>query len=365
MSEWEEFKLGDLVTHQKGFAFKSADYRLSGHPIVRVSNFTDRSINMVGCSYLNSKNVSQYEAYKLQHRDVVIATVGSWPTNPSSVVDKTISVPINADGSLLNQNAVCLRGNSFLDQIFLFYRLKSQDFQTHLVSSAQGSASQASITLSDIFGFEFLLPPPPEQKAIASILSSLDDKIELNQRMNETLEAMARAIFKDWFVDFGPTRAKQAGRAAYLPEHLWSLFPEAIDLETGLPQGWNIQPISNNCTRVVNGGTPKRNNNEYWDNGDVPWLTSREVRQKIIVETQNFITQKGLLESSAKIIDSGSTVVALYGATAGQVSYLATEVSTNQAICALTPKANYQIYNYLYLSNGTDTLANMARGSAP
>jgi type I restriction enzyme S subunit len=209
-----------------------------------------------------------------------------------------------------------------------------------------------------------ILPPLPEQKAIAHILGTLDDKIELNRQMNETLEAMARAIFKDWFVDFGPTRAKMSGRAAYLPEELWSLLPEAIDEETGLPQGWEERTIVDSCARIVNGGTPKRDNNEYWDNGDIPWLTSAEVRQKVIIETDNFITQKGLIESSAKIIDSGSTVVALYGATAGQVSYLATEVSTNQAICALTPKKGYSIYNYLHLSSNTDNLASMARGSA-
>jgi type I restriction enzyme S subunit len=97
------------------------------------------------------------------------------------------------------------------------------------------------------------LPPLPEQKAIASILSSLDDKIELNRRMNETLEAMARAIFKDWFVDFGPTRAKQEGRAAYLPEQLWSLFPEAIDEETGLPQGWEEKPVGHLLISSIGG----------------------------------------------------------------------------------------------------------------
>src|SRR5438552_2543959 len=96
-TEWKVTRLGSLVRHQKGFAFKSSEYRSTGHPIVRVSNFTDRSIDMRDCSYLDFSAVSQYEAYKLQHGDAVIATVGSWPTNPASVVGKTVRVPSAGD----------------------------------------------------------------------------------------------------------------------------------------------------------------------------------------------------------------------------------------------------------------------------
>ncbi len=86
------------------------------------------------------------------------------------------------------------------------------------------------------------LPPKSEQCAIAGILGTLDNKIELNRRMNETLEAMAQAIFKDWFVDFGPTRAKAGGRAPYLAPDLWELFPDALDGE-GRPVGWTVSPL--------------------------------------------------------------------------------------------------------------------------
>ncbi|HLP00107.1 MAG TPA: restriction endonuclease subunit S, partial [Fimbriimonas sp.] len=239
-------RLVDCVTYQKGFAFKSADYRPSGHPIVRVSNFTDRSIDMADCSCLDYDAVQEYNAYKLRHRDAVIATVGSWPTNPASVVGKTIYVPEEADAALLNQNAVRLRSKPNLDQRFLFYLLKQPDFQSYIVGTAQGSASQASITLNDIFGFEFQRPPLAEQKAIAKILGDLDDKIELNRMMNTTLEAMARALFQSWFVDFDPVRAKLDGRepegmdketAALLPRH----FEHSAN---GLiPAGWCLVAI--------------------------------------------------------------------------------------------------------------------------
>jgi len=240
--EWAMSRLGDFVVYQKGFAFKSADYLATGHPIVRVSNFTDRSIDMVECCFLNPDCISQYEAYKLSYRDTVVATVGSWPTNPASVVGKVVCVPKKADGALLNQNAVRLRVRSGMNQRFLFYLLKCLDFQKYIVGTAQGSASQASITLDDIFGFEFRRPSIPEQEIIAHILGTLDDKIELNRRMNETLEAMARAFFKSWFVDFDPVRAKAARRPTGLPKPIGNLFPDSFeDSELGkIPKGWMV-----------------------------------------------------------------------------------------------------------------------------
>ncbi|MDP2752300.1 MAG: restriction endonuclease subunit S, partial [Rhodocyclaceae bacterium] len=114
------------------------------------------------------------------------------------------------------------------------------------VGTAQGSASQASITLNDIFGFKFTCPPIPEQRAIAHILGTLDDKIELNRRMNATLEAMARALFKSWFVDFDPVRAKMEGRQPLgLTPEIAALFPDAFeDSELGeIPKGWEVRSL--------------------------------------------------------------------------------------------------------------------------
>jgi len=203
-SEWTNHRLGDLVSHQKGHAFKSKDYRDQGHGIVRVSDFTDRSVATDSCNHLAEELAHNYSSVALKQGDVVIATVGSWPTNPASVVGKTIRVPREADSFLLNQNAVNLTANEALDQTFLFHLLTTETFGAHIVSAAQGSASQASITLKSIFDYSLQLPPLSEQKAITHILGSLDDKIELNRRMNATLEGMAQALFKSWFVDFDP-----------------------------------------------------------------------------------------------------------------------------------------------------------------
>ena len=101
---------------------------------------------------------------------------------------------------------------------------------------------QDNMNLQTLERLRFRLPPLPEQRAIASTLGVLDDKIELNRKMNATLEAMARALFRDWFVDFGPTRAKMAGIPPYLSPGLWSLFPDRLD-DAGMPDGWEERPL--------------------------------------------------------------------------------------------------------------------------
>lgn len=119
---------------------------------------------------------------------------------------------------------------------FVFHFLRNPKFVEAVLGGVAQSA-QPNVNLADIGRFQIPNILKSEQKAIASILNSLDDKVELNRQINETLEAMARAVFKDWFVDFGPTRAKAEGRPPYLATDLWSLFPDRLD-DDGKPKGW-------------------------------------------------------------------------------------------------------------------------------
>ncbi|MEI7516773.1 MAG: restriction endonuclease subunit S, partial [Betaproteobacteria bacterium] len=199
--DWKGKELGSLIEYKKGFAFKSNSYSDVGEVlIVRVSDTTDSSINIVSCMKIGLEDAILLNEYKLQTDDLIIATVGSWADNPKSIVGKVIRVPLNANGALLNQNAVRLRANEITTQKFLYYKLKDIDFSNYLLNNAQGSANQASITLKDIFSYDIKLPSLPEQKAIAAVLSSLDDKIDLLHRQNKTLEAMAETLFRQWFI---------------------------------------------------------------------------------------------------------------------------------------------------------------------
>ena len=202
MNGWQKVELGELVTYKKGFAFKSATYSSDGDVlIVRVSDTTSDSVDIKSCMKIPSILTTGLDEYKLQTNDVIIATVGSWADNPNSVVGKVIKVPSGANGALLNQNAVRLRCNEQVFQDYFYYNLKDYEFSGYLLGNAQGSANQASITLKDIFAYKLNLPCLPEQKAIASVLSSLDDKIDLLHRQNTTLERMAETLFRQWFVE--------------------------------------------------------------------------------------------------------------------------------------------------------------------
>ena len=248
------------------------------------------------------------------------------------------------------------------DTKWAYYSLLTQDINLMDSGSAIPSTSR-----DDFYALEVALPPIEWQREIVSILSAFDDKIEANCRMNETLEATARAIFKSWFVDFDPVHYKADGQIPPgMDTETAALFPDSFEeSELGLiPRGWRVGTLRDCCVKVENGGTPKRSESDYWNPPSIAWLTSGEVRQSIITATDNFISEIGLKNSSAKVWESGTTVVALYGATAGQVSLLAIPCTANQACCGLTPLQNMIFYVYLHTSGSVEALGMQARGSA-
>ncbi len=268
---------------------------------------------------------------------------------------------------------------------YLYYFFKSPQGRSEIWSITEQGAGQSGIRGSDLENINVPMPSHQEQKAIAHILGSLDNKIELNRQMNGTLEAMAQALFKSWFVDFDPVidNALAAGNA--IPDEfmeraeqrqaiekkdnsdIQKLFPDAFEFteEMGwIPKGWVVDDISTLCEKIQSGGTPRRNVPEYWEDSTIPWLTSGEVKQTIIIKAENKISESGLSNSSAKWLTSGATVVAMYGATAGQVAYIDKPLTTNQAVCGLIPKKGYQFFNYVTLSRAVAHFEGRATGSA-
>ncbi|MDD5321183.1 MAG: restriction endonuclease subunit S [Methylococcales bacterium] len=227
--KWSKTELGETIDTLKGCAFKSKDYVFDGVPVVRVSDFTENSIAEDKLVYLSEALAEEYSAYKLQHNNIVIQTVGSWQYNPASVVGKVIKIPKKLASSLLNQNAVKLIPNQNIDEKFLYYRLKDDTFKAHVLGSAQGAANQASITLTTIKRFKFFLPPLEVQQKIAAILSAYDDLIENNLNRIKLLEEMAQITYEEWFV-----RLKFPGHEA-----------TPMDSEMGLPVGWSNTKLGN------------------------------------------------------------------------------------------------------------------------
>lgn len=181
------------------------------------------------------------------------------------------------------------------------------------------------------------IPPIKLQHKISSLLSAIDDKIELNRRMNETLEAMARVIFKDWFVDFGPTRAKMEGRAPYLAPDIWSLFPDRLDDE-GKPEGWQ-QINLREAADVSSGGTPNKNNPIYW-NGSIPWVSPKIMTDLHVFDSDQRVTPAAI-GNGTRLSPAGSVLLMVRGMGLHQgvrVSQARVDVTFNQDVKALVPR---------------------------
>ena len=246
--EWKTVRLSDVAHTRNGAGIKQDAFSETGVPLARISDFTDWSINMAACIRVDFEHAKRWEGHRLNEGEAVVATVGSWPPNWSSVVGKAVRVPRAAVGAIQNQNTCCVLSRpSISDQRFLFYLLRTEEFAHYAANSATGSASQARLPVANLERFEFRLPPLTEQKSIATVLGALDDKIELNRRMIATLYAMVGALFQSWFVDFDPVRARLDGR---LPSGMdgatAALFPDGFH-ETSLgnvPDGWLVRPLS-------------------------------------------------------------------------------------------------------------------------
>jgi type I restriction enzyme S subunit len=170
------------------------------------------------------------------------------------------------------------------------------------------------------------------------VLGAIDDKIEVNRRVAATLEEMARALFRSWFVDFDPVRAKADGRDTGLPSAIADLFPDRlVDSELGqIPVGWTVARLTDACSAIFSGGTPRTDEPKYWG-GDIPWLSSGETRSSVVIATEKTITPAGVSGSSTRLASAGCTVIAGAGQghTRGQASYLAIDSFVNQSVVAL------------------------------
>ena len=259
--------------------------------------------------------------------------------------------------------------------VYYFFRWMAPRLATMDVGSANPTLNR-----NHVHPIRICWPPLAEQQAIAHILGTLDDKIDLNRRTNETLEAIARALFKSWFVDFDPVRAKAEGRDTGLPPHIAELFPDSFeDSELGeIPSGWRVGPILQRAM-LLSGGTPKTERTEFWDGG-ILWASAKDVSQcgqTFLVSTERTITEKGLDGSATQLIPAFSTVVVARGATTGRMALLGQEMAMNQTCYALVSRTespfalycqfHYQIADLVHAAHGSvfDTITTSTFKNTP
>ncbi|WP_318742876.1 restriction endonuclease subunit S [Treponema sp.] len=207
MEEWKECKLGDYCDFQNGYAFKSSEFKTNvEYKIVKIKELKDGLVKFFDDSAsVDIHDIKEFEKYKIYRNDVLFALTGdpvSKP-NPLSWVGR-VSIYRSDENALLNQRTCKIKKSDEIDNQFLYYYFRQWENFYALASKTTGSASQANISTNTIADTIIKLPHLPTQQKIARILSSLDDKIELNNKINTNLEQQAGVLFKNRFVDFEP-----------------------------------------------------------------------------------------------------------------------------------------------------------------
>ena len=283
-----------------------------GPKFLRITDIRSYFVDWESVPFCEASN-SDRKKYKLGIGDICVARTGA-TTGISTVIKEDIDAVF---ASYLVRFQV---NRTIADPFFIGYVLKS-DLYKHYIDSIVGGSAQPNANATQLGEFEFSLPPLPTQQRIAQILGRLDDKIELNRRINRTLEAMAQALYKHHFVDFGPY---QDG--------------EFVESELGLiPRGWEVKPLSD-LFDILSGGTPKTKIAEYWDGG-IDWVAAKDVSSgtPFVMKTERTITPLGVKKSAAKLLPAFTTVITARG-TVGEHALLSRDMTINQSNYGLSGK---------------------------
>ena len=316
---WKWVKLGDLVEIIKG-----------KKPENLIENPSKNTLPYLTAEYLRYKTPNQFVDIEKEKKlpvcekdDIILIWDGS----------QAGQVFTGSKGILASTMVKIIPNLDIVNKAYLYFFLTTK-FE-YLNTQTTGSAIP-HVNKNAFLNLPIPLPPLPEQKAIAEVLSSIDDKIELLHRQNKTLEEMAMTLFRQWFIE--PTK-------------------------DGLPEGWEEVKIGD-VLEVVLGGTPSTRIAEYW-NGDIPWINSGEINNFRITKATKYITVSVLRNSNTKLMPKGSTVLAITGATLGKVSLLEIDTCANQSVIGIIPNDIFpKEYIYLWIKYKIDEIILNETGGA-
>jgi type I restriction enzyme S subunit len=326
MSEWKEVKLGDVLLkitkgttppRGKGFVDEGINYIKSD--AIGYDGRIDDSLFVS----IDEETHEKFKRSQLEKDDILFSMAGVFLGKNAIVKEEHL--PANT-----NQALAIIRLNQDLAKPkFVSYYLR-QPAVIEYVNNMSGQSAQPNINFQEISSIEIPLPKIEEQENIIDVLASLDDKIDLLHRQNQTLEQMAETLFRQWFVE------------------------EESEL---IPLG--------DCIKTTSGGTPSRKRMDFYEGGIYQWVKSKELKGGYILDTEERITVEALKKSSAKLLPENSVLIAMYGATVGQFAIIGQEATCNQAICACIPNDEFP-YTFIYhtIKVNVDELKSRAVGSA-
>ena len=328
---------------------------------------------------------------KFKNGDTLFARITPCLENGKTAKVENLPVGCIAHGST---EFIVLSAKSKDDEDFVYYLARLPDFRSYAISRMEGTSGRQRVSWQALAEFNLRLPEKGKRKKIGKILKSLDDKIHLNNQINQTLESIAQTIFKSWFIDFDPVRAKiaakQEGKDAELAamcaisgkseaeveqmakedfaelQATAALFPdELVESELGeVPKGWDKYSLSKMIT-LIGGGTPKRSEPNYW-NGDIFWFSVKDVPNEgevFVITTQEKISELGLNKSSTKLLPVGTTIITARG-TVGKIALVGYEMAMNQS-CYGVQGINgvRQFMTYYLIKNAVEVLKKNTHGA--
>jgi len=310
MSEWKEYKIKDIAEildfKRKPLSSMERAKRKGQYPYYGASGIID---------YLDD--------YIFEGEHVLISEDGE------NLRSRQTPIAFLADGQFWVNNHAHIIKSDYVHNRLICYYFANLDMHPFITGAVQPKLSQDSLCRIPIY-----LPKSiGEREKMVSILSSLDDKIDLLNRENATLEAMAETLFRQWFIE----EAKEE---------------------------WEDVPLGD-VIKTTSGGTPSRKHTEYYNNGTINWVKSKELQGTFISSTEELITENAISNSSAKMLPMKSVLIAMYGATVGEYGILSKPMTCNQAVCALIPNDNYP-YTYLFVWAALmkEDFINLASGAA-
>ena len=323
MEEWKEYKLGELITLNSG-----------GTPDKNNKSYWDGEIPWISAKFM-------YDDY-LYSSELKISQDGL--TSGSRLAPKGSILLLTRGSGLFNRIPVCYtmrdlaynqdvkciesKNKELVSTEYLFYWLMGNKDSISAILETTGIGA-GKIDTNRLKNIRISLPPKEYQQILIGFAESIMHKIEVNRRINENLEQQAQALFKSWFVDFEPFKDQPF-----------------VESELGMiPQGWRVEVLGDVCKCIL-GGTPSRNKKEYW-NGDIAWINSGEINEFRIVNPSEYITEEGLKHSATKLLPKKTTVLAITGATLGQVSLLEIGTCANQSVIGVLENDNVP-YEFIY-----------------
>lgn len=339
-NNWKTYKLEEISTSVSYGYTASASIENLGPKFLRITDIQDNFINWESVPFCKIKE-NDFKKNKLEIGDIVVARTGNSTGATACIKDEIDAV----FASYLIRFRI---DRKIANPFFIDFILRSQNWKNY-VEAVKGGSAQPGANAKQFGAFELELPPIQEQKSIAQILSTIDDKIENNLAINKTLEEMAMALYKHWFVDFGPFQES-----------------EFVDSELGkIPEGWEVKKIGE-VIETLGGGTPSTTIKEYWEEGNILWYSPTDLTREnslFSFETAKKITEFGLQKSSAKLFPANSLLMSSR-ATIGLLTINTKEACTNQGFITMLPNERLSVYQlYFWVKQNMELILSKSNGS--